>query len=64
MRRSTSCEATDVVGNVEIDRVIAVSIDLDVFGMRSQRLEGARHGKWNFGLLRAQEHFDLVPTAV
>ncbi len=44
-------EAADIVGNVKINCVAATPIDLDIFGLRSERVKRARHGEWNLGLL-------------
>src|SRR5687768_4966134 len=59
-----SSEPADVVGNVEINGVVTLSIDLDVFSIWSKCLKGARHREWNLRLVRPQKHLDLVWAAI
>ena len=58
------CESADGVSDVEVDGIFSAAIDLDVFDIRSERLEGARHCYRDFALMSTQENLDLVRTAV
>ena len=53
----------DVVGNMKIQRVITISIDLDILGIRSEYLESQSHLHWDFRLVCSEEDFDLESSA-
>ena len=50
--------------DVEINRVVAITVDLYVFDMLPERLECAGRRERDFGLLSPEEYFDLVSTSV
>ena len=56
-------QTSDVIGNVEIEGIVAVSIDLEVLGIRSENLQRTGHLQGYLGLIRPQEHLDLVRPA-
>jgi hypothetical protein len=56
-------EPAEVVGDVEVQGIVAVALHLDVLDIRAEGLEGTDQRHRHLGLVRAKENFDFEGAA-
>src|SRR4029079_15527930 len=51
-------QPADIVSDVEVERIPSAAIDMDVFSIRPEGLQGTNDVEWNLGLVGTHEHLN------